>query len=77
MENTTIFFCSDPETKILHHRQPILVIENTTAFSLVSSEKTCSVVHNIFQPGHIMVAPSTTTTVRGATGILPYFHIFL
>jgi hypothetical protein len=24
-----------------------------------------------------MVAPSTTTTVRGATGILPYFHIFL
>jgi hypothetical protein len=75
MENTTIFFFSYPETKILHHRQPILVVENTTAFSMVSSGKTCSVLHNIFQPGHIIVAPSTTTTVRCYWYTILFFHL--
>jgi hypothetical protein len=57
-------FIETPKIKILHHPPPLLVVENTTVFSMVSPEKTCSVVCHLFQPRHIVLATGTTTTVQ-------------
>jgi hypothetical protein len=43
--------------------QPVILVENTIAFFMVSLEKTSSIVHQIFQPTGVILASKTPAIV--------------